>query len=107
MKTIRSIVGAAICAAMVLGAGGTAFAGEYTGNGGTAPGGEKGKSECSYSGLDVSAEVEGTIPFDDDFVGVDFHGVQSYGQFVAYEKTVGPLGLPFPLPTPGQACRGN
>jgi hypothetical protein len=101
------MVGAAICAATLLGLGGTAFAGEYTGNGGTAPGGEKGKSECSFSGLDATAAVEGTFPFDDDFVGADFHGVQSYGQFVAYQKTVGPLNLPFLLPSPGQACRGN
>jgi hypothetical protein len=107
MKARRSVVGAAICAATVLGVGGSAFAGEYTGNGGVAPGGVKGKSACSFSGLDVSVEVEGAAPFDDDFVGVNFHGVQSYGQFVAYEKTVGPLNLPFPLPSPGQACRGN
>jgi hypothetical protein len=107
MKAGRSVVGAVICAATIIGAGGSAFAGEYTGNGGTAPGGTKGKSECSYSGLDAPAGVEGTIPFDDDPYGVDFHGVQSYGQFIAYQKTVGPLNLPFPLPSPGQACRGN
>lgn len=98
-------LGLAIC--LVLGTAGVAAAGEYTGNGGEAQGGKKGKSECSYSGLDAEASVEGTVPFDDDFVGVNFHGVQSYGQFVAYQKTVGPLGLPFPLPSPGQACRGN
>ena len=107
MNIKRPLIGAAICAATVLGLGTTAFAGEYTGNGGTAPGGEKGKSECSYSGLDATVDVEGDIPFDDDFVGADFHGVQSYGQFIAYQKTVGDLGLPFALPTPGQACRGN
>ena len=107
MGARRVVVGAAICTATVMGIGGTAFAGEYTGNGGTAPGGANGKSECSFSGLDAPAAVEGTFPFDDDFVGVDYHGVQSYGQFVAYQKTVGPLNLPFELPSPGQACRGN
>ncbi len=100
-------LGLGLTTGLVFGSAGIAAAGEYTGNGGTAPGGVKGKSECSFSGLDADVEVEGAFPFDDDFVGVDFHGVQSYGQFVAYEKTVGPLNLPFPLPSPGQACRGN
>ncbi|MFW2382963.1 MAG: hypothetical protein ACN4GZ_14500 [Acidimicrobiales bacterium] len=105
MKKIALSFG--LATGMIIGTAGAAAAGEYTGNGRTAPGGEKGKSECSYSGLDAPADVEGTFPFDDDPYGVDFHGVQSYGQFIAYEKTVGPLNLPFPLPSPGQACRGN
>ena len=100
-------MGIGIAGALVLASAGTAAAGEYTGNGKVAPGGDRGRSECSYSGRDAPAEVEGIIPFDDDPYGADFHGVQSYGQFVAYSKTVGELGLPFPLPTPGEACRGD
>ena len=93
---------------LVVGTAGVAAAGEYTGNGKVAPGGVNGKSACSFSGLDVDVSVEGAFPFDDDPVGVDFHGVQSYGQFVAYQNTVGPLDfVPFPLPHPGEACRGN
>lgn len=100
-------IGLGLSAGLVLGTAGVASAGETTGNGKVAPGGVNGKSACSFSGLDVPVSVEGAIPFDDDFVGVDFHGVQSYGQFIAYQNTVGDLNLPFPLPSPGEACRGN
>lgn len=105
MKKLALALGVVV--GLMLGNAGIAVAGEYTGNGKEAPGGKNGASACSFSGLDIGVEDEGAIPFDDDPYGVDFHGVQSYGQFIAYQKTVGPLDLPFPLPSPGQACRGN
>jgi hypothetical protein len=89
----------ALAAALVLGLGGAASAGEYTGKGEPVPGGVNGRSECSYSGQDLSDDLEGNPPgFDDD--AITPHGVQSYGQLVSQ-------GLKALFPSPGDACRGN
>jgi len=88
-----------IIAMLVLGLGGVAGAGEYSGKGKAVPGGEKGKSECSYSGQDISDDIEmNPEGFDDDHLLP--RGVQSYGQFVSQ-------GLKAFVPSPGVACRGN
>ena len=60
-----------IIALFVIGIGGTAFAGEVTGNGD--PIVVKGKSSCAYSGLEDEA------PLDGGHVGVDPGVVQSFG----------------------------
>lgn len=52
----KTLVGAAVCAVLVLGSGGAAFAGEVTGNGKPTPGGDKAKSACVYSGLEDGSE---------------------------------------------------
>lgn len=91
----RTLVGAAVCAVAVGGLGGTASAGEITGNG------EyrqplKGKSECSYSGQNDGyhdpSQVDPRDPQDAT------RRTQSYGQIV---RLLGPNPLPF---NPGQAC---
>lgn len=106
---IRSIVIAAGCGLAVTAAGGsTAFAGEYTGNGGYPQGPTHASSECAYSGLDRADSIEGNPPgFNDDPIavrgnqspgGVDrYHGVQNYGDFAR-------AGLKGDVPSPGTAC---
>lgn len=85
----------------VLGGAASAQAGEYNGKGGKVPGGEKGKSACSYSGRDVPDRVEGNPPgFDDDGLTSQRNFTQSYGLFVS-------LGMKGVVPGPGEACRGN
>ncbi len=55
------------CPDMVLGLAGAASAGEYAGRGEPVPGGVNGASECSYSGQDLSDDLENNPPgFDDD-----------------------------------------
>ncbi|MEO5610361.1 MAG: hypothetical protein ABIQ61_00340 [Ornithinibacter sp.] len=85
----------------VLGGAASAQAGEYNGKGGPVPGGENGKSACSFSGRDVSDLVEGNPPgFDDDALTSQRNSTQSYGLFVS-------LGTKADVPSPGEACRGN
>lgn len=96
---MKKVITSAVMAAAMLGGSGTAaLAGEYNGNGDPVPGGVNGKSECSYSGLDLPDEEEGNPEgFDDDWAGYDYHGTQNYGQYVS-------LGLKAFLPSPGEAC---
>jgi hypothetical protein len=95
----KTAVAITAVAGLVLGAGGTAFAGEYSGKGNPVPGGVNGKSACSFSGRDVPDDVENNPPgFDDDAVAI--RGVQSYGQYVSQ-------GYKAYVPSPGVACRGN
>jgi hypothetical protein len=95
----QKMVGFVASLAMVGAMAGAAAAGEYNGKGEPVPGGVKGKSECSYSGRDISDDLENNPPgFDDDAFTI--HGVQSYGQYVSQ-------GLKAFIPSPGQACRGN
>ena len=64
----KKLVGAALCAAVVLGMGGSAFAGEITGSGKGGPGGggqpaatlNGHASECAFSGLndDLTSDVK-------------------------------------------------
>ena len=70
-RTTRAIVTLLLAGALAVGAN-TAIAGEVDGKGNPVPGGEKGKSECSYSGQqDNAAEDEGFFRGD---------RVQSWGQ---------------------------
>lgn len=48
----KTLAGAALCAALILGTGGAAFAGEYGGNGQETQGPANANSECAYSGLE-------------------------------------------------------
>ena len=95
----RIAVGCVLALGLVLGSSAAATAGEYNGKGEYVPGGENGKSACSYSGRDVPDDLENNPPGgDDDFI-TGGH-VQSYGQIVKDGgKTM--------VPSPGVACRGN
>ena len=100
---MKRLAAVSICTlALVLGGSASAHAGEYTGKGQPVPGGENGKSACSYSGRDVPDSVEGNpFPFlDDDVLTSQRNSTQTYGLFVS-------LGLKAMVPSPGQACRGN
>lgn len=48
----KTLAGAALCAALILGSGGAAFAGEVNGNGDSTAGPEHANSLCVYSGLE-------------------------------------------------------
>lgn len=77
-----------VIASAALLAGVPASAGEYSGNGNYVPGGDTGRSACSYSGLN-----------DDD----DGQGFTQ--TFAAFFKMMGiPVGFWF---NAGQFCRGN
>lgn len=93
----RALVGFGAVAGLVIGLGGPAWAGEYTGNGyGSTKAPDHAKSACVYSGLDAPDSIEGNPPgYDDDELMV--HGTQSYGQFVAQD-------LKDVVPSPGDAC---
>ena len=76
MKTHRLILTACLASVLCLGTS-AAFAGEIAGNGKSVPGGDKGRSECSFSGReDTPGE---TFP---DGVTRVFKGLiaQSWGQ---------------------------
>lgn len=107
MKMI--ILGGVATVALLFAGSVPASAGEYTGNGGTAGGGDHAASECAFSGQDAPDTVENNPPgFDDDAISfhnpgngrVRGHGVQNYGQFVAH-------GMKAVVPSPGMACRGS
>jgi len=48
----KTLAGAAICAALILGSSGAAFAGEETGSGKDTQGPSHANSECAWSGLE-------------------------------------------------------
>lgn len=83
MKKVISIAAVAVLMASV-----PASAGEYSGNGKYVPGGERGKSECSYSGLN------------DDDDGQGF--TQTFAAFVRFIGAK--VGYDF---NAGMFCRGN
>jgi hypothetical protein len=89
----RSLVGAAVIAFAVGGVGGTASAGEITGNGQLKE--VKGKSICAYSGQNDGFHIPELAEDEIDAAT----RVQSYGQIVRHTGR-----LPF---TPGQACNPN
>lgn len=100
---MKRLAVACVCAVgLVLSGAATAQAGEYNGKGESVPGGENGKSACSYSGRDVPDSVEGNpFPFlDDDALTSQRNYTQTYGLFVS-------LGLKDMAPSPGEECRGN
>ena len=100
---MKRIAAVCVCTvSLVLGGAATAHAGEYNGKGEPVPGGENGKSACSYSGRDIPDSVEGNpFPFlDDDALTSQRNFTQSYGLYVS-------LGLKDIVPSPGEACRGN
>jgi len=95
----RTLLGAAICAAAIVGAGGnTALAGEITGNGRYIHGTEDtplpGKSICAYSGQNDEFQLgDESAP-----------RVQSWGQDV---KAALAAELPPPGGVPGTACNAR
>jgi hypothetical protein len=99
---VKRFAAVCVCAfGLVLGGASTAHAGEYTGKGEPVPGGETGKSACSFSGRDVPDSVEGNPPgFEDDGLTSQKNFTQNYGLFVS-------LGMKGVVPSPGEACRGN
>lgn len=52
----KTLAGAAICAVLILGSGGAAFAGEVNGNGVGTPAPDKARSLCVFSGLEDGSE---------------------------------------------------
>ncbi|WP_193598022.1 hypothetical protein [Microbacterium sp. YJN-G] len=95
----KTAVGTALALMLVLGGASAAMAGEYTGNGGDVPGGDKAHSACHFSGRDLPDDVEGNpMGFDDDAI-TDGH-VQNYGMLVR-------AGMKGVEGGPGVACRGN
>ncbi len=75
----KAMVAAVVTAALVVGTGSAALAGERTGNGKETPAGDKAKSLCAFSGLE-----------DNDFEAPVEPGVtQNWGQII---KVAGPLG---------------
>jgi hypothetical protein len=52
----KTLVGAAVCAVLILGSGGAAFAGEIGGNGQGTQGPGHANSECVFSGLEDGSE---------------------------------------------------
>lgn len=101
----RTLGGLVLAGALVLGSAGIAGAGEYNGRGGYVPGGDTGKSACSYSGRDLpdgtgEGQENNPFPFLDDDALTDGH-VQNWGRYAK-------AGLEVPPPMhPGMACRGN
>lgn len=104
MRARRTLVGAAVCGAMVLGFGGTALAGEWAPGHGTTPVKDSyiAGSICAFSGADESDDTEdhGTEAPDDGLWGSTPAGgrAQSPGQIIA---TFGPGAA-----APGTDCRG-
>ena len=52
----KTLAGAALCAALILGTSGAAFAGEVTGNGKPTPARDNAASACAFSGLEDGSE---------------------------------------------------
>ena len=99
----RFLVGVAICATTTIGIGGSAFAGEVTGNGRETPiKSGVAKSACAFSGLEDGETltfpngIPTVVPTDDSGPGwvQTPHGETSPGVF-------------FPPGIAGQECRGN
>ena len=110
---IRHLAGVANCVGTIVGFGGSAFAGEYTGNDTDTPIQTRhvANSACAFSGLDQpddgdNPEDHGDEPGDDEnWAMTPAKGrVQSPGQIVA---AMGPDNPFAPAGTPGQACRGG
>lgn len=96
----RTAIGAALGLLLILSGGGAAMAGEYTGNGGDVPGGDKAHSACHFSGRDLPDDIEGNpFPWLDDDAVTGGH-VQNYGMLVR-------AGMKGVEGGPGVACRGN
>jgi len=91
IKTVMSIL---VCSLWILGAS-PVFAGEVNGNGEEIPGGEQGRSECSYSGQqDDPIEDEGFFRGD---------RVQSWGQIPKpFRDFLTSIGV-----HPGHECNPN
>ncbi len=58
----KTLAGAAICAALILGSSGAAFAGEVNGNGEGTQGPDHANSLCVFSGLEDDFEGQGVVP---------------------------------------------
>jgi hypothetical protein len=96
----RSLVAAAVCAAAFVGAsGGTAFAGEVTGNGEPTAGPPHANSICVFSGQNDDPGAPLTL---DELLAPNGPGgvAQAFGQNVK-------IGLDPRAFNPGDACRGD
>lgn len=96
----KSLLGAALCAAMILGVGaGPAAAGEITGTGKslkTEDGTLHGKSICAFSGLNDTYSGDPDVPDEDGFTRT-----QNWGQLSKETKDfLATIGF-----HPGDACR--
>ncbi len=95
-------VGAVVCSAWMLGAD-VALAGEVNGKGDPIPGGDTGRSACSFSGLQDEPEVDHGF----------FRGdrVQSWGQIPRLDEDselgIGRESLTLGGSHPGTACNPN
>jgi len=96
----RSFFAAAACAAALVGAPGTAIAGEVTGNGEPTAGPEHANSICVFSGQ--NDDPDAPLILDDRELAPNGPGgiSQSFGQDVK-------LGRDPHLFNPGDACRGG
>jgi hypothetical protein len=91
---ISNVFGALVCSMFLLG-GGIAFAGEVDGQGNPIPGGETGKSPCSFSGQqDDPVADEGFFKGD---------RVQSWGQIPKFVRDI----IKADDGHPGGACNPN
>jgi hypothetical protein len=84
----KTLLGAALCAGVIVGGTGLSSAGEITGNG--EPIEVHGRSICAFSGQNDEYHQ----------IGTEYPRVQSFGQTRKEDPTV-PPGVP------GFACRGN
>lgn len=102
----RSIVGAAICAATIVGFSGSAFAGEITGNGKTTPIKDRGvaRSACAFSGLEDGIHLAGFDPDTGLPIFVEVDGGPGVVQTPHGEPAA---DVVFPPGVAGQSCRGN
>ncbi len=96
----KHLIGAALCAATILGAGSSpALAGEITGNGKSlqiAPHTLHGKSICAFSGLNDTYSGDPAVPDEDGFTRT-----QSWGQLPKAEKDfLTSIGV-----SPGSTCK--
>jgi hypothetical protein len=78
---------AAVCVAVVMGSGSSAFAGEITGNGKQTPARDNARSLCAFSGLEDNDLESPVVP------GV----TQNWGQII---RVAGPLGGANSVQTP-------
>lgn len=106
MMSKRVLIGVALCATTTLGVGGSAFAGEVTGNGKKTP--VKfgvAKSACAFSGLEDGETLE--FPNGPDAPPVVVDTDDSGPGWVQTPHGETSPGVEFPPGIAGQECRGN
>jgi hypothetical protein len=104
----KPVLSAALAAALVVAMGGTAFAGEITGNGKPTPinGGQAG-SICAFSGQNDDP-TGGGDPFEDGRVQNWGHVLANAKQFIGDgDNGANELAHEIRIEGPGTNCRGN